>query len=91
MKPLYEKPTMELRQIRGTMNYVDVVLSVQQKWIVADGEPYVASSCAIADMPNGIHPKYGLYLYGHGSYDSVWQRLKEEWRDLPVATPMSLL
>ena len=80
MKPLYEKQTMELRQVHRTYR----VPLLQQKWIVADGEPYVGASCAMADMPDGIHPKHGLYLYGQGSYNSLWQRLKEEWRDVPI-------
>lgn len=84
---LYERQTMDLRWLTpGSWPGV-----LQQKWIVTDGEPYVGPSCAITDMPNGIHPQYGLFLFGKGSYDSVWQRLKEEWRDIPVVSDGSLL
>jgi len=90
MSKPYEKPTMELRQmlrhayLGEGLSLMHKHLFTQRKWIVADGEPIMGPSCSMNEMVNGVHPAWGVYLYGAGSYDALWQPVKEEWRDLPI-------
>lgn len=89
---VYERPTDELRQIRDTVtgapihrggcfypNTVTVVVSVQRKWLVGNGESYRAPDKHEATdiCVSGWHPLQPNFGY-------LWQPVQEQWRDLPI-------
>lgn len=81
---MIEKVTDEWRVLKrkvvpGTFTGIaqgEVVISVQRKWLVENGNPYSPADFGPPDSPHDL-------FIGMLNGRPTWQPMKEEWRDLP--------
>lgn len=70
-----DTPTFELRLVRPKKNSSSVA-AIEQRWLVEDGEPYVATE------RRGEFDRMDGSSWG-GRGEIRWQPVREEWRGLP--------
>lgn len=98
MKTSHEQPTDELRQVLQQVGYIPAihsgtfgrtacttaaVVSIQRKWLIRDGQPYIADISRSPDDQQGE-----WYARGGDEIGWQWIPMRAEWRDLPVVNDL---